>query len=74
MPGTTGTWALRIVFFASDLFPILEITSADGPINATLHFSHISTNRLFSERNPKPGWIASAFVAIVALKIRSIFR
>ena len=74
VPGTTGTPASIMVFLASDLFPILWMISAEGPIKVTLHFSHISTNLLFSERKPKPGWIASALVAMVALKIRSIFR
>ena len=74
VPGTTGTPASIIVLLASDLFPILLMTAAEGPIKVTLHFSHISTNLLFSDKKPNPGWMASAFVAMVALKMRSMFR
>ena len=73
-PGTTGTPASIMVFLASDLFPIRLIISADGPINVMLHFSHNSANLAFSERKPKPGWIASAFMATVAVRIRSMFK
>ena len=74
LPGTTGTPASIMVFLASDLFPILLIISADGPIKVILHSAQSLANRAFSERKPKPGWMASAFVATVAARICSIFR
>ena len=33
-----------------------------------------SAKRAFSDKNPKPGWIASAFMTTHAVKIRSISR
>ena len=66
--------AFIIVFLASDLLPSLRMTSDSGPINVMLHCSHSSANLLFSERNPNPGWIASAPEISVALMIFCIFR
>ena len=34
VPGTTGTFALIMVFLASCLFPIRRMTSAEGPMKA----------------------------------------
>ena len=74
LPGITGTPASIMVFLASDLFPIRWITSAGGPMNRIWHFSHSSANLAFSDKNPKPGWMASAFMATQAVRICSIFR
>ena len=38
LPGTTGIPASIMVFLASDLFPILWISSGEGPIKVMLHF------------------------------------
>ena len=74
LPGTTGTPASIMVLRASDLLPILLMISADGPIKVMLHSAHSLANLAFSERKPNPGWMASAFMATVAARIRSIFR
>lgn len=74
VPGITGIPADIIVFLASCLLPVFSMISESGPINVMLHFSHNDANLLFSERNPKPGCIASACVATVALNILSILR
>ena len=66
--------AADIVFLASCLLPSFSITSLEGPINAMLQALHSAANLLFSERKPKPGCIASAFTATVALSILSIFK
>ena len=74
VPGTTGTPASIIVFLAADLLPMRSMISADGPMNVILHFSHILTNLLFSDKTPNPGWIASAPTAIAAPSTRSMSR
>ena len=74
LPGTTGTPACIMVFLASDLFPMRLMISAEGPIKVMLHCWQSFAKRAFSDKNPNPGWMASAFIATVAERIRSIFR
>ena len=74
VPGTTGIPASFMVCLASDLFPILSISSPEGPINAMPNLAHLSAKAAFSERKPNPGWMASAFVARAVLISRSISR
>ena len=74
VPGTTGMPASFMVRLASDLFPILSISSPEGPINAMPNLAHLSAKAAFSERKPNPGWMASAFVARAVLISRFISR
>ena len=53
---------------------MLRITSAFGPMNLMLHFSHSSENLSFSERETETGAYRVRPEANVALKIRSTFR
>ncbi len=52
LPGTQGTPASFIVAFAVALSPILEIISAEAPINLILCSSQIFENLAFSDKNP----------------------
>ena len=74
LPGVTGTPAAATVFRAIALSPIARIISELGPMNRMWHDSHTSAKCAFSERNPYPGWIASAAVTSAALMIRGMWR
>ena len=51
---------------ASDLSPMRRIISASGPMNVNPHEAQTSAKCAFSERNPYPGWMASAPVTSAA--------
>ena len=59
-PGVTGTPAVLAVSLAVALSPICLIVSGAGPMNVMCIFSHIVAKVGFSDKNPKPGWMASA--------------
>ena len=73
-PGTVGTPASFIVALAEALSPIRSIISGDAPINLIPCSAQIFENLAFSERNPYPGWIASALVISAAAIILGIFK
>ena len=58
-----------MAFFASILSPISFIVSAFGPTNIKSDCVTCSAKSEFSDRNPNPGWIASALVISAALII-----
>ena len=71
-PGLGKTTMAMII--AQELGSSLRMTSAVGPMKIIWHCSHKAANRSFSDKNPNPGWIASAPDTMVALMICSIFR
>ena len=74
MPGTSGTSAAAISFFAMALSPMRAITSASGPTKTRSFSSHARTKAGFSDRNPYPGWTASQPVVSAAPMIDGIRR
>lgn len=73
-PGVTGTPLASAVARAVFLSPMVRMVSAEGPMNLISQDSQISTKRAFSERNPYPGWMASASVISAAAMMRSGLR
>ena len=73
-PSITGKPNFFAILFASILSPILEIISALGPINFIPCLFTISENFAFSDKNPYPGWTASAPVKSTADIIDEIFK
>ena len=73
-PGTTGTFALVIIFFDSLLLPMLTIAEAGGPIKVTPFELHSSANPAFSDRNPNPGCKASHWDSRAICRILSELR
>ena len=59
---------------ALTLSPMRRIVSARGPMNANPERSTCSAKSAFSERNPYPGWIASASVTSAAEMIAGMLR
>jgi hypothetical protein len=74
VPGVTGTPVAIIAWRAETLFPIRRIAAAPGPMKTMPAASQASGRSGFSERNPYPGWIASALLVLTAAMIRSIER
>ena len=73
-PGTIGTPACSIICRPDTLSPRFLMESAVGPMNLIPAASHASTNSAFSDKNPYPGWIASAPVSFAASIIFGILR
>ena len=73
LPGTTGRPASRMVRRATALSPIARIMSAAGPMNVKPHEAHTSAKWALSDRNPYPGWIASAPVTSAAEMSRAMW-
>ena len=73
-PGTTGTPRSRIVALAATLSPMARMCSGRGPMNVIPCSSTIDAKRAFSERNPYPGWMASAPATSAADMIAGTFR
>ena len=59
-PGMTGTPAAFIVILAVILSPIISIALGDGPIQLIPALITASAKSARSDKNPKPGCIASA--------------
>src|ERR1700722_4275855 len=59
---------------ATTLSPIIRICSADGPMKTRPCSATICANPAFSERNPSPGWMASAPVMAAAERIAAGLR
>ena len=74
VPGSSGRPAFFIARRARALSPIRRITFGSGPMNRMWHASHTSARYADSDRNPYPGWIASAPVISAALMIAGTFR
>ena len=74
LPGVTGTPARFMISRARDLSPMSRMFSGDGPMNVIPQSSQISAKCAFSDKNPKPGWIASTSVTSAALMMLDIFR
>ncbi len=70
-PGSTGTPAASIIALASVFEPIDAMASGEGPTNVMPAVAQSRANPAFSDRNPYPGWTASAPVARAAAMIRS---
>jgi hypothetical protein len=51
-----------------------SITSGDGPTNVMPASAHALAKEAFSDRNPYPGWMASAPVSAAARRILSMSR
>src|SRR5205823_2080923 len=73
-PGTVGTPALVMACLALTLSPISLMFSGRGPMKTKPERSTFSAKSAFSERNPYPGWIASASVTSAALMIEGMFK
>lgn len=69
--GSTGTPAAAISRLASILEPIASTASGGGPIQVSPASRTARANAAFSDRNPYPGWTASAPAARAASMIRS---
>ena len=63
VPGTHDTPDPSAKALDSILSPITLMACTSGPINARPAFCTASTNSAFSDKNPYPGWIASAPVS-----------
>ena len=61
-------------FLAASFRPMARIALALGPMKVSPAASTASTKSGFSERKPKPGWIASAPVAWAAAMMTSPLR
>lgn len=57
---STGTPAAAIIFLASIFDPIAVTAATGGPIQISPSSITAAAKEAFSERNPYPGWIASA--------------
>ena len=73
-PGVTGSPASMAALRAVILSPKRRICSAVGPIKVMPCFSTISAKSAFSDKNPYPGWMASAPVISAAEIIAGLFR
>ncbi len=60
--------------FAAILSPIIAMWADEGPMKVSPCASTISANPAFSDRNPYPGWIASARVIAAADRIDGMLR
>ena len=60
VPGTIGTPADSASSRALTLLPIRVMAWVDGPMNVMPEAWQSSANSAFSDRNPYPGWMASA--------------
>jgi hypothetical protein len=60
VPGTCGTSAARAVRRAASLPPSVAIVAADEPTNTSPASSTARANAARSDREPYPGWTASA--------------
>ncbi|CAB4912331.1 unannotated protein [freshwater metagenome] len=67
----TGTPASAIIFLDSTFEPIDSIAFTGGPIQVNPASSTCRANSAFSERNPYPGWTASAPACTAAAMINS---
>ncbi len=74
VPGTMGTPAAAIRRRASVLSPMARIAPDGGPMNAMPAWRQASANRQFSDKNPYPGWTASAPVRRAASRMASTLR
>ena len=74
LPGTTRTPAALTVRFAEILSPIATIAATGGPTKTIPFAAQARASVGFSDRNPYPGWIASAPVARAAAMTRSTSR
>ena len=73
-PGTVLTPASAAIFLDSILSPMAAMALGGGPMKASPAASSASTKSAFSDRKPKPGWIAWAPVSLAAWMIRSARR
>ena len=73
-PGSTGTPTRATIRRASVFCPIVRRTSGGGPTNVRPAVRQASAKRQFSDRNPYPGWTASAPASRAAPTTRSIER
>ena len=71
IPGSTGTPALAIMALAATLSPIAAMVSGAGPTKISPASAQARANAAFSDKNPYPGWTASAPVAVAAAMMRS---
>jgi hypothetical protein len=60
--------------FARALSPIASIADAGGPTNTIPAAAQARANSAFSDKNPYPGWIASAPLRFAAASNASIFK
>ena len=72
--GTTGTPAFTAISRAASLRPICSITAAVGPTSRISTASRASAKAARSERNPYPGWTASASTDCAAATTASMSR
>ena len=73
-PGTQGTPAAFIDSMAETLSPIKRMVCGSGPIKTKPLSCTRSAKSAFSERNPYPGWIATASVISAAAIMAGILR
>ena len=71
---STGTPASAINRLDSILLPMLSIAAGGGPIQVSPASRTACAKPAFSERNPYPGWIASAPALRAASMISSARR
>jgi hypothetical protein len=73
-PGTTETPAAAARFLDSILSPMASMAPGLGPMNTTPASAHMRAKPAFSDRKPKPGWIACAPVDFAAAMMTSPLR
>jgi hypothetical protein len=72
--GSTGTPTFLATSLALSFRPIVSIASGGGPTNTRPAATHARAKPAFSDRNPYPGWIASAPISAAARRIFSWSR
>ena len=74
LPLNRGTLLFRARSLATVLFPMLWITSEEGPMKMMFSSSHLLAKMGFSARKPYPGWTASILFSFMEWMIRSMSR
>ena len=74
LPGTTGTPAACMRLRALVFTPMASWLSGRGPMKVRPAVRQARLKSARSERNPYPGWMASAPVRVAASRIRSDTR
>ncbi len=73
-PGTPDTPARSAARREEILSPITSIASGGGPMNVTPRSVMARAKSAFSEKNPYPGWSASAPLRSMTSRMASVLR
>ena len=74
VPGTEATSAVAAAFRDEILSPMISMAAGGGPIQATPRSVMARAKSAFSEKNPYPGWTASAPLRSIASRMASVLR